>query len=57
MFDYDDIPDDVLEEMHAERRRRARIRHWCSECHGMPGGPCIFDDDAEAEHQEQAEEA
>lgn len=46
-FDREDIPSDVLEEMHDERRRRARLNHWCDLCHGHTGAgsPCAIDDD------------
>lgn len=40
--DANDIPTDVLEQMHEERKQRARRRHWCEVCRGHtgPGSPC-----------------
>lgn len=43
----EDTPSDVLEEMHDERQRRARLNHWCETCHGHtgPGSPCAPDEE------------
>lgn len=47
-FDYDP-PSDVRDEMAAERRRRARLNHWCAECHGFtgPNSPCWEPEESE----------
>lgn len=53
---YDDIPDDVYDELRAETlaaRRRDRS-HWCETCHGKtgPGSPCA----EEPENEEPSDE-
>lgn len=41
-MDNDDIDTDMLEERAIERKRLARLRNWCDDCHGFtgPGSPC-----------------
>lgn len=54
----EDAPSDVLEEMRAERRRRAKANHWCEDCRGHRGGPCDFgEDEPEDETEDEGEEA
>jgi hypothetical protein len=57
--DRDDIPYDVLEEMHDERQARRRANHWCDLCHGFtgPDSPCYDGPDPEPEEDEDAEES
>lgn len=40
-----DVDEDARAEAAAERRQRARMRHWCTECHGNtgPGSPCFIE--------------
>ncbi|MDB5730725.1 MAG: hypothetical protein JWQ03_620 [Variovorax sp.] len=53
----EDAPYDVLEEMHEQRRRNARLNHWCSTCHGHtgPGSPCAPDEPEEDEPEEETD--
>lgn len=37
-----------------ERRRAARMNHWCEDCRGHSGGPCDFGDD-EPEPEEETD--
>lgn len=41
----DECDEDARRDEIDERRRRARLNHWCPECHGMRGGPCVFGDE------------
>lgn len=45
MREFDD-PDLYAEDV-AARRQRARLNHWCEECHGHtgPGSPCAIDEE------------
>ena len=54
--DYDDIPDDVREDMAAERYLASRGRHWCETCHGHtgPSSPCY--DGLELEDEPEGED-
>jgi hypothetical protein len=38
---------DLRAEAMQESRERARLNHWCSECHGHtgPGSPCAVDEE------------
>lgn len=57
MYDsYDDTYAELAAEAAAERRRAARMHHWCDVCHGKtgPGSPCaIEEDEPEAEECDQ----
>jgi hypothetical protein len=55
---YSDSDMDVMSELRAEdaadRRRRARLWHWCATCHGHtgPGSPCAPDDEPDEQEEE-----
>jgi hypothetical protein len=44
---------DLRAEARVERRRVARLRHWCSECLGFTGSgsPCALEPDEEPEDE------
>jgi hypothetical protein len=54
--DLSEVPGDVLQEWHEERRIAARRNHWCPECRGNtgPGSPCAPEEDDNEPEEDQS---
>jgi hypothetical protein len=49
--EWDDVDEDARREAIDERRRRARMNHWCEDCRGFSGGPCDFGEEQDEEQE------